>query len=90
MKPNENTGKPFFVTKPIFEALFCQLNGVFFCINFKKILFSVSKNRKRNNESFLIANTGLMLVQESGYFVHNQKGLSHFDVTNDNFKVKFN
>ena len=41
-------------------------------------------------ESFLIANTGLMMAEQLGYFVHNQNVLSHFDLTNDGFKMKLN
>ena len=58
--------KPFSVTKPIFEAFFCQLDGVFFSFVSKKSNFYHTAEIKieiMTLESFLIANTGLMLVQ---------------------------
>ena len=38
-------------------------------------------------ESYLIANAGLMMVERLGYFGHHQAVVSHFDLTNDGFKV---
>ena len=41
-------------------------------------------------ESFLVANAGLLVIQQTGFFGHHQKILSHYDLYNDNFKVIFN